>query len=136
MPATAVGSANGQIDHESMKLFPGKAIAYQHPGDEQSGDGIHQRSDERCAEGERYEATTRGDGPLPERPPAHSGCLDKRRAERDQDDQRQIEKRVAERQAKAWQHAEGFLEVRFIGAGGRLATGILQPVAMLGSGVD
>ena len=96
------GQCKGQVDEGIEQPAPGKAIAHQHPGDEEPEDGIDAGRGERQAEGDaerRQRAAAGGDGE--ELGPAEARGLEDEAGKRDQNDQAQISERQAERQAEA-----------------------------------
>ena len=106
MPATAVGSAKGRSTAASMMRRPGKAVAHQHPGDQQAEHRVDGGGEQRGAEGQAKRgkgARVGGDlieGRRPDRGrPQHEG------GERDQHDQAEGGQREAERQPETGEGA-------------------------------
>jgi hypothetical protein len=100
MPATAVGSV--------QDFLAGKPIAHQHPGDDETENGIDGRRQERHAEGQTQAGQHPGRGNRrPETIKTQAERPEHKRQKRDQHDPGQIEKREAQRQAKARQHMPG-----------------------------
>ena len=91
-----------QIDQRVDEPLAGKAVAHQHPGDEQAEDRVDQRGDQRRAESQAVRGQhARRRSPCPERGPGQREGLEERRRQRDQHDQAQVQQREAQREAEA-----------------------------------
>jgi hypothetical protein len=100
------GQRKRQIDERIDDLLARESVAHQHPSDQQAEHQVHERSDQRGAKGQpvRGQHARRAHGE-PELLPAQREGLGHQRHERQQHDRAQIKQRVAQRQAKARQHA-------------------------------
>ncbi len=106
MPATAVGSANGRSTRASTRRRPGKAVAHQHPGDDQAEDGVDQRAaraPRRRTGGRRRGRAARSTAAQNERPAEATPPCSASAASGSSTTSAEVEEREAERQPEAGQ---------------------------------
>ncbi len=102
MPATAVGSAKGEID-QRIEIAPArKWLTHKNPGNDQTEQTIDDRGQSRGAKGQLICGDDdRIGNRRDELGPRQLRGLEDQRRERDQHQQREIEERIAERQPEA-----------------------------------
>ncbi len=99
------GQRERQVDHRIQKSLAGKAVARQHPGDDEPEHGIDdgRRRGHAERQAQACQHARRGDG-RPEPVQAQAEGADDQRHQRHQHDAGQVEQREAQGQAKSRQH--------------------------------